>query len=254
MAIASERAMVFSYPTSIAPVGPLELESWSTLRAGRERYMVRFDQRLELETGLASWLQGALYFNWKASAEALPAGSEGAPGLAQSGSFRGLSMEFKANLLNAALAPLGLALLVEPSFKLDEAELELLLLVDKELGSLSLSANLGAEWAYELGPLPAGSEALSLKLLLSGGAVYALSKGVSLGIEAQLSSSGAGSSVQRLRLNAGPTLSYQGEAFWLSFGVAPQWVALKGATPGRRLDLESGEKLLARLLLGIHLG
>ena len=60
---AQDRLFTYTYQSSVLNKGQRELESWNTLRTGREDYYARYDNRTEYEIGLGNNLQTAFYLN-----------------------------------------------------------------------------------------------------------------------------------------------------------------------------------------------
>src|SRR5690349_5873934 len=58
---ANERHFTYTYESATLPAGAVELEPWTTVRAWKDDYYLRFDHRLEFELGLTDNLLAAFY-------------------------------------------------------------------------------------------------------------------------------------------------------------------------------------------------
>src|SRR3954462_14251719 len=63
-ASANTRHFGFVYETGVLAPGAKELETSTTLRAGRSDYYAALDHRLEFEVGVAERLMTSFYLNW----------------------------------------------------------------------------------------------------------------------------------------------------------------------------------------------
>lgn len=142
---ASERHFGFTYESEVLAPGEAELEPWTTVRAGRRHFYSAFDQRLELELGLAPNLQTSLYWNFGASAETLrdPVTQERAR--KEDFYLTSISNEWKYRLSDPLADAIGSALYFEASFGPREIELEGKLIVDKQVGNWLFAGNLAGE-------------------------------------------------------------------------------------------------------------
>jgi hypothetical protein len=61
--LAQDRLFTYTYQSTLLNNGQRELEVWNTLRAGRQDYYARIDNRTEFEIGLGKNLQTAFYLN-----------------------------------------------------------------------------------------------------------------------------------------------------------------------------------------------
>ena len=245
---ANERHFTYTYETATLPPGTVELEPWTTVKFGRDHYYARFDQRLELEAGLAENLQTALYLNARTQAQEVPALGGGAGRVLQrSSSLRGVSWETKWKLADPVADPLGVALYFEVGLQPHEVGFEGKVLLDKRVGGLLLAFNGVAELELER---EGGKTERKLALEASLAAGWSVSRRVVVGLEVFVPTVlEDGDELQSSALYAGPSVSYAGDAFWAALTVMPQFARLGGDGTGR-LDLVSNERLQARLLLG----
>lgn len=246
---ASERRFAFTYESSVLAPGEVELEPWTTVRAGRRQFYSAFDQRLEFELGLVPNLQTSLYWNFGATSETVrdPVTQELAR--REEFHFSSFSSEWKYKLSDPLADALGSALYFEASYGPKEIELEGKLILDKQSGNLLLAANLSGEQEWELGVGEAESEQQYALNLAAG---YFVTPSLLAGVEATSLTVVEEGEVESSTIYAGPSLAYAAERYWLVAGVAPQLFAPKGES-GRHLDLQHGEHVWARLLLGFHI-
>lgn len=245
LAAASERQLTYTYTSDTLAPGTVELEPWTTARAGKDSFFFRLDQRLEVEAGVTDGFQVALYLN--PSARLFDEGEGDARVRTSTFSWGGLSLEGKWKVMDAVADPFGLALYFEPTFAVDQVELEAKVIVDKRLGRLLLAANFVAEYEFEFEEPELHRE---LQLELDLGAAWQLTDVLSVGVEARNHNvSPVGTGWEHSALFAGPVVSLRSKSVWAAFSVMPQLLSLRGPSP----DLDEHERLEARLLVGFHL-
>jgi len=243
---ADERLFTYSYEADVLPEGGLELEQWATLRAGREGGdYARWDFRTELEYGLTSQLTAALYLNFT---DLYSSPREGDDRLSDESSFdfRGVSSEWKWQLLNPYVDPVGFLLYGEATFDSESIELEEKIVFQKNIGGWTFVCNAVAEqeWEFEH-----GETEREATVEFTGGASYKLSPQWSLGLEArnvQEFADTVGWSDQAFSAwFVGPALHYGAPTWWATLTVLPQ------VTSERVLD--DRERVEARLIVGFTL-
>lgn len=247
---ATDRRFAFSYESGVLAPGEVEFEPWTTVRAGRQHHYVAFDQRLEFELGLVPNLQTALYWNFGATSESVLDEATGNRTRTSSTRFQSLSSEWKYKLSDALADPLGFALYFEGSYGPDEAELEGKLILDKQVRNFLFAANLVGEqeWEFEEGETESEQ-----KVSLTLGAGAFVTPSLVVGLEAfSRTTLLEGGEVESSTIHAGPSLAYAADRYWLVLGAAAQVFAPKAAS-GDALDLDHGEHVWARALLGFHL-
>lgn len=253
LSFANERKFSYTYETATMPQGQVEVEAWNTLRFGKDAFYSALDQRLEIEWGLAHQAQGALYLNFGSQTSA----AKDAQGnwimngkyiqLNEKHSFKGMSFEWKQQLLNSALNPLGFAYYAELGLQANEVELEGKLLFDKNFGKWTTALNLEGEIELEAEAEAEGKEskteveAEAYKWAADWGLSYALSPRLGLGLESRVHSVIEGDESE-MAFFAGPNLSFGGDRFWGVITVLPQI--------GQKFDQH--EQLESRLLMGFH--
>lgn len=240
---ADERFFTYSYEADVLPEDALEFEQWVTARAGREGGDYnRWEFREELEYGITDTLTSALYLNFKD--EYFHSNDEGSEA-EENFEFAGISSEWKYQILNPNLNPVGVVLYGEATIDSDEAELEEKIIVSKQLADrwvLAANATLEQEWEFE------GSETVKEGTFeFTSGAAYRISPKWSVGLELRnvrhyetfdLDNEGA------VAWYAGPNVHYGAATWWATFTVMPQ-VPLEGDR-----ELEDNERVNVRLIVG----
>ncbi len=248
---ASDRIFSYTYQTAVLNPGDTELEPWTTIRAGRERHYLRFDNRLELEAGVVQNLQTALYLNSRA-VNADVVDELGEVQRTESYTFRGVSSEWKYKLSDPVANALGSALYLEGGLGPHEAELELKVLLDKHFGDWIVAVNLVGEFEREWEVRGDAENEIELELDLGIG--YRVTEGFAAGLELrQVNELEGGSELESATLFAGPSLSYSGGEWWSVLTFMPQLGAFVGQSDGHFRDLEHQEQVQVRLLMGFHL-
>lgn len=148
-ASADERKFTYSYESKTLPQGAWEFEQWATLQTRQESGRSQaWSFREEIEYGLADRLTTALYLNWEY--EAVPGEHEV--------EFETVSSEWKWKLMDAVADPVGLLLYGEVAAGPEEQELELKLIVDKQVGDFRFVYNFVVEFERAEEETPAGDE------------------------------------------------------------------------------------------------
>ncbi|MCC6750415.1 MAG: hypothetical protein IT371_22315 [Deltaproteobacteria bacterium] len=249
LATASERRFTYTYESVVLNKGELEFEPWTTIRAGRDGYYLRFDERLEFEVGLTDRLQTALYLNFSAVMQ-----DDVLDARKRSFNFGGVSSEWKYKLLDPVAHPLGLALYFETTLAPHELELEGKLILDKRLGRFLVAFNTIVEYEWNFESKKETEKELVLEFTLGLG--FYITHALFAGLEVRNHNEFvAGHGFEHSSLFAGPTVSYAGKRWWVATTVLPQLPALKkDATHGSGLlDLQGHERIEARLIFGWHL-
>jgi hypothetical protein len=246
-AAASERHFTYTYESQVLNPGDLEIEPWTTLRAGREDYYQRYDLRLEFEFGVVPNLQTALYWNFAAIAEDVEVpGAE--DDRVQEFEFEGVSNEWKYKLSDSVADPIGSALYLEGTAAPAEAEIEAKVILDKRFGPMLLAFNAVGEYEWEFEPGETERELVLAPVLGFG---YFVTPEFMAGVELRSKTefSEGGSDYEHTVLSAGPVAAYVAESWWGALTILPQLTSFEG---GR--ELEEHEALEVRLLLGFHVG
>jgi hypothetical protein len=247
-ACATERHFGFTYESSVLNPGTAEIEPWTTLRMGRADYYNETDGRLAFDYGLVKNLEGAFYWNFSSIAEDLVV-----PGATQKTrlndtQFDSFSLDLKYKLSDPVADVLGSALYLEGSLGPLVASVEGRVILDKQIGSLLLAANLVGVGTERL-ELRSVSE-VTLSAVASAGYFVTPTFVPSLEVRSDNSVS---KQLDRSVLYAGPSVSLLTEGWWATLALQPQITAFKGKTSGHDFDLDQNERLQARLLFGFHI-
>jgi hypothetical protein len=247
-AAAAERHFGFSYESATLKAGHAELQPWSTVRLGRADYYNSIDARLGFELGLLKNLQGALFWNVSSVTEDLRLPGATLKSRLSDTQLDSLSAQLKYKLSDPVADALGSALFLEGSTGPLRASVEGRLILDEQLGSFLLNANLigGLVELWELRSSTLGNFGATLA------AGYFVTPSLVTSLEVR-SENDFSARFDRSVLYLGPTVSCVSTRYWLTLAVQPQLVALKGATAGHHLDLTENEYLQTRLMLGLTL-
>lgn len=251
---ATERAFVYAEQSPVLLTGSAELEPWTTLSVGRERYYNELAGKLGLQRGMLHALQLSLFWSFETrTRDVVVDDLTGKLGRVSESELSGASLQAKYQLSDPVLDLVGSALFVETTLGPGASELAANLAFDRGLSRLLLVANLAA--AYRLVPVRTddGSE-LETSFVLEPrlGLSWALPAGFRAGIElrAPLGLAGVDDSAA---LFGGPALAWAGDRFWATLGALPQLIAFSNKSPGSRLDLSEHERLDLRLTAGFSL-
>jgi hypothetical protein len=247
-ASAAERHFGFSYESSVQSPGTAELQPWTTVSAGRADYYSNLGARLGVDFGLTKQLEGAFFWNLSATTEdVVVPGTQEAARLSTT-DFQSLSAQLKYKLSDPVADALGCALLLEGTYGPFVTGFEGRLILDDELGSWLLAANLVGG---DFGQLDRRSTFEgSLGATVAAG--YFVTPSFVPSLEAR-SETAFDSNIDSSVLYLGPSFSLLSGRYWATLAVEPQLVAFKGASPSRNLDLSQNERLQARLLFGFQL-
>ncbi len=266
---ADERYFGYVYSAEPMPKGETETELWITDRRGKdEGHYDAQDYRIELEHGFTDRLTVAGYANFQSHNLHGMAGEED---IDRDFAFKGLSAEFKYNVLSPYKDGFGLTLYAEPGWSKihsgsgergTEYELELKLLLQKNFldDRLIWGTNLvfEPEWEKEAEIEEGGEREVEwekeLKLEVTTGLSYRIAPGWFAGVEGRYSSVYPdwtdGLDREAYAVSAGPTVHYAGKKWWATLSYLPQ---LFGApSPNGSRSLDEFEKREVRLLVGYN--
>ncbi len=246
-AFAQDRVFAYTYQSNVLNKGQKELEVWNTLRSGREDFYRGIDNRAEFEIGLGSRVQTAFYLNFT-NATFFDANSQQ---IITVPAKIGFSNEWKWKLLDPVADPIGLALYGEIGISPDEADLEIKLILDKQLGRTLHAINLVAEpeWEPELKGNGEVEQEMELVLEADYGFSVNLSPHWRAGLEARILNESQHDITPRTTIFAGPGISYNTNGFWANFVLMPQ---VAGTSLEKDIrDLTHHERLEARLIFSI---
>jgi hypothetical protein len=257
---ADENYFGYSYGAEVLPRGKVEAYSWTTGRFGKGKGVYSaYDFKQELEYGVTDRFQIGVYVN-----EVYHRFSGGP--LADSGkdvakhrnrfSYQGNEVEFKYMVLNPLKDPVGLALLVEPEYKLansvsgdKDLELELAgkVILQKNFldDQLITVLNVATEFEWER-PRPSRGESFKNNMLweVSDGVSYRIASGWFIGVEGLYHTEFEGVNIHNQghwAIFVGPTLHYATQRWWATLTWLPQVIG--GPTDdSRSSQLHLGEQ------------
>jgi len=266
---ADERYFGYVYSAEPMPKGETETELWITDRRGKdEGHYDAQDYRIELEHGFTDRLTVAGYANFQSHNVHGMAGEED---IDRDFAFKGLSAEFKYNVLSPYKDGFGLTLYAEPGWSKihsgsgergTEYELELKLLLQKNFldDRLIWGTNLvfEPEWEKEVEIEDGGEREVEwekeLKLEVTTGLSYRVAPGWFAGVEGRYSSVYPdwtdGLDREAYAISAGPTVHYAGKKWWATLSYLPQLFGSPSPNGSRSLD--EFEKREVRLLVGYN--
>jgi len=243
---ADERLFTYTYEAEVLPKGGVEFEQWLTHRRGKEDGVFSaWDFREELEFGLTEKLTSALYLNFRNTQ------TEDVPGLSNQDKFefKGVSSEWKYQLLNPNTKPVGVLAYAEATYDGVEFELEEKLVLQKNFGEkwvLALNTTVEQKWEFE-----AGATERELGLELTGGLSYKLTPHWALGLEGRNARKFPDfDSEKSSAWFVGPALHYGSSKWWATLTVLPQVAGRPDTRSG--LNLDEHERIEVRLIAGIN--
>lgn len=242
---AQDRLFTYTYQSIVLNKGQRELESWNTIRIGRDDFYVRFDNRTEFEIGLGGNLQTAFYLNLSSKTKTVM--EDTLKSLSTENEI-GFSNEWKLKLLDPVADPIGLALYAEVSIGSNEFELEGKVILDKRIGHLTIAGN--AVYEYEFAPYYENNElAWETEQKLNGVLAFAWSFGNKFHLTQENTCNNVflEGELAHSALYSGLGLSYSLDKFWVNFTILPQVASFKGST-NSSLNLNEFEKIQSRLL------
>ena len=249
---ADERFFTYIQDADVLPKGRWEFEHWTTFRKGyaggdRDFHRYQWDLREEVEYGLTDKLSGALYLNFRQDQVVArqPGGQD-----SSSFSFKGVSAEFKYQLVNPNTRPVGVALYFEPTYAGNELELEYKLIASSNIGEnwvLAANAVFEQEWEQEEGETEKESV-----LEFSAGAAYRITPNWSVGIEARRHLVYEGVNLNERLGSAwflGPNIHYGSSKWWATLTMLPQ---INGSPSDRGINITEHQAFEARLIFGLN--
>ena len=264
---ADEQYFGYTYSAELLGKGQSEAELWATDRRGKdEGHFDAQDYRLELEHGVGNRFSIAGYANF--ASHHIRNDEER---IDRDFALRGLSAEFKYQLLSPYKDGLGLTLYAEPAWsrihgggeKGTEYELELKALIQKNFldDRMIWAANLPfePEWEREkeVDEVTGETEVeweKELKLEVSSGLTYRVANGWYAGVEGRYASVYPdwtnGLHRETYAVFGGPVVHYGGKKFWGTLSYQPQLFG--GPSPSGSRALDEFEKRELRLKLGYN--
>lgn len=248
--MAQDRLFTYTYQSTVLSQGQRELESWNTMRLGREDYYSRFDNRTEYEIGLGHNLQTAFYLNLTSSTKTV----EGENGKSLTTNREiGFSNEWKLKLLDPVAHTVGMALYGEVGISSDETELEGKVILDKKIGNLVISLN--GVYEHELSPEYSDNKLIWQKENKAEAYLafaYAVTPRFHITNENAFKNIISDGKTVHSALFSGIGISYVRNNFWINCTAMPQIVSFKKQTE-QNLDLDEYEKAQFRILFSFIL-
>jgi hypothetical protein len=267
-AYADEQYFGYTYSSEVLGKGETEAELWATDRRGKaEGHFDAQDYRLELEHGFTNRLTVAGYADF-AGHHIRGLDDED---IDRDFAFRGLSAEFKYNVLSPYKDGIGLTLYAEPGWSRihgggergTEYELELKAILQKNFlqDRLIWAANFTfePEWEKETEVDEVSGETESewekeLKLEVSSGLSYRFAPGWFAGVEGRYASVYPdwtnGLHRETYAVFAGPSIHYGARKWWATLSYQPQLFGSPSPQGNRALD--EYEKRELRLKIGYN--
>lgn len=242
---AQDRLFTYTYQSTVLNKGQRELESWNTIRTGRDDFYVRFDNRTEFEIGLGSKLQTAFYLNLSSKTKTVM--EDSVKSLSTENEI-GFSNEWKLKILDPVADPIGLALYAEIGIASNEFELEGKVIIDKKIGHLTLAGN--AVYEYEFAPNYQNNKlSWETEQKLNGVLAFAWTFGTKFHLTQENTCNNVfvDGKLAHSALYSGLGFSYSLDQFWVNFTAMPQVASFKGST-NSKLNLNEFEKIQFRLL------
>ncbi len=242
---AQDRLFTYTYQSTVLNKGQRELESWHTLRTGRDDYYARYDNRTEYEIGLGKNLQTAFYLNITSKTKTV---TENDVKSLSTENEIGFSNEWKLKILDPVAHPVGLALYGEVGISTNEYELEGKIIVDKKIGSLNIAANVVYEAEFAPGYI-SNDLKWEQENKIEGylALAYPLSPKFQLTLENAYRNVFVDNELEHSAIFTGPGFSYVYDNFWVNLTVMPQIASFKGES-NNNLNLNEYEKVQVRLL------
>ena len=265
---ADERYFGYTYAAEPMPKGETEVELWATDRRGKAGgHFDAQDYRIEVEHGVTDRLTVAGYANL--ASHHIRGLEPDFDDTDRDFAFRGLSAEFKYNVLSPYKDGFGLTLYAEPAWsrihgggeKGTEYELELKAILQKNFldDKLIWATNLTfePEWEKEVEVDETTGEReveweKELKLEVSTGLSYRVAPGWFAGVEGRYASVYPdwtnGLHRETYAVFAGPAVHYAAKKWWVTASFMPQLFGKP--SPNRSLALDEFEKREFRLIFG----
>ena len=266
---ADEQYFGYTYSAEVLPKGKTETELWVTDRRGKSGgHFDAQDYRIELEHGFTDRLTVSGYANFAGHhIRGLEPDFEDTD---RDFALRGLSAEFKYNVLSPYKHRLGLTLYAEPAWsrihgggeKGTELELEFKAILQKNFldDRLIWAANFTfePEWekeeADEVSGVVESEWEKELKLEVSTGLTYRVAPGWYAGVEGRYASVYPdwtnGLHRETYAVFAGPAIHYGGKKWWATLSYQPQLFGKPSPIGNRALD--EYEKRELRLKIGYN--
>ncbi len=262
LSYSQDRHFAWSYESTTLPKGAIDIEPWFTFSAGRSRFYQEYASRLEFEFGLTDKLQTAFYFNSTTRAFAGIDSAGSVTGLIKESGIS-LSNEWKINLFDPSVKPVGLGLYGEYTLSPGELEFEWKLLLDKRMNGHIIAFNHVEEYEieFEFSKMDSDPGSISshmeLKIENNLAYMYMVRPKLGFGLEVRNFNVIDHRDWEFSTLQAGPSFFYSlsapggNNSYWIIFNAFPQITNLGGEAPRGELYLNEVERFSGRVLLGL---
>jgi hypothetical protein len=242
---ADDRKFGYSYEAKTLPQGTWEFEQWATLQTGKDAGSWNtWLLREEIEYGITDRLNASIYLNSKYQANTGVPGFEDEHGFG----FQSMSTEWKYKLSDPSADVVGSLLYAELAFSNAEYEIELKMVLSKEIGRFTFAYNFiyEAELAQAVDEQPVWRWEHIISNTL--GASYAVADHYSVGVEAM--DVFRNSPVEDTKTHAyfvGPNVHVSSGSWWATFTVLRQ-ISVNG------MEYTDGDntKWQVRLIFGVN--
>jgi hypothetical protein len=244
--LAQDRIFNYTYQSSVLNKGQKELEVWTTVLQGKDNYYREIQNRVEYEVGLGSNLQVAFYLNSKQKAFYDDITAE----IVMDPTEISFSNEWKYKFSDAVADKFGFAGYAEITVATDELELEFKAILDKKIGRTTQAANFTFEPEWETTTRNNKvTTNTAYKYDVNYGFAYEINPNWNLGAEIiNRNIYLKEENFTHSALFAGPTVSYNTDAFWINLSVSPQVAGLSNPNNVKGLNFYEFTKMDARVL------
>ncbi len=236
----AQRAFPFSWDTATVATDAHEMQSWVTPRLGRtDTGYLQNDLRFQAVGGVTSRVDTM----FGVDVDLISFGTDSRDVQPR------VSSTWRYSLLRATDV-LGVAVMGRIGLGLDLAELEMRIVLDKQLGPLLLAFNLSGSRAR----LWRGRTGIDTRFEQTLSARYQVQSEFSAGVEVVAREALQSSLYQGTALSVGPTFTYASRRWWLALGLLVQMGADKALADrgnGEPLELRDNERFTGRLILGV---
>ncbi len=236
----AQRAFPFTWDSQTLAPGTHEFQSWVTARYGRQDIgYTEFDLRLQAMQAVTGRVDTMFGLDVDLSSFGLDSRAVEAR----------VSSTWRYSLLRSTEA-VGLAVVSRIGLGLDHGELEVRLVLDKQLGRLWLGLNASATRSQ----FWSGRTGIDTRFEQSFGARYQVQESFSAGVEVRAREALQRSTYQGTAYSGGPVFTWAAKRWWVAFGFLVQAGADKARDDrgnGEPLEVRDNERFVGRLILGV---
>lgn len=236
----ASRAFPLSWDSQTMAPGTHEFQSWVTARYGRQDIgYTELDLRLQAMQAITDRVDTMFGFDVDLASFALDSRSADAR----------ISNTWRSSVLTSTQA-VGFAVVSRIALGLDNGELEVRLVLDKQIGRLWLALNASVMRAQ----FWSGRTGIDTRFEQSFGARYQVQESFAAGVEVRAREALQRSAYQGTAYSGGPTFSWVSVRWWVTFGLFVQAGADKAHDDrgnGEPLEVRDNERFVGRLILGV---